>query len=94
MTFVAHFDRFVLNYFFSKKVRLDILNVELYCLRKKIVKNMLRIKFVNLKLPSKVNLNQLFWQHHAKTYLRANADSEGPDQPAHLRSLIRTFIVR
>ena len=29
-----------------------------------------------------------------KTFLRAYADSEGPDQPAHPRSLIRTFTVR
>ena len=32
--------------------------------------------------------------HTAKTCLRAYADSEGPDQPAHLRNLIRTFAVR
>ena len=31
---------------------------------------------------------------HAKTCLRAYADSEGPDKPAHPRSLIRAFIVR
>ena len=30
----------------------------------------------------------------AKTCLRAYADSEGPDQPAHPRSLIRAFAVR
>ena len=30
----------------------------------------------------------------AKTCLRACADKEGPDQPAHSRSLIRTFSVR
>ena len=31
---------------------------------------------------------------HAKTCLRAYADSEGPDQPAHSHSLIRAFVVR
>ena len=31
---------------------------------------------------------------HAKTCLWVYADSEGPDQPAHLRSLIRAFTVR
>ena len=31
---------------------------------------------------------------HVKTCLRAYADSEGPDQTAHPRSLIRTFTVR
>ena len=31
---------------------------------------------------------------YAKTCLWAYADSEGPDQPAHPRSLIRTFAVR
>ena len=31
---------------------------------------------------------------HAKTCLRAYEDSEGPDQPAHPRSLIRVFAVR
>ena len=31
---------------------------------------------------------------HAKTCPRAYADIEGPDQPAHLRSLIRAFAVR
>ena len=31
---------------------------------------------------------------HAKTCLRVHADSEGPDQTAHPRSLIRAFIVR
>ena len=31
---------------------------------------------------------------HAKTCFRAYADSEGPDQPAHSRCLIRTFTVR
>ena len=31
---------------------------------------------------------------HAKTSLQAYADSEGPDQPAHPRSLIRAFAVR
>ena len=31
---------------------------------------------------------------HAKTCLWVYADSEGPDQPAHPRSLIRAFIVR
>ena len=32
--------------------------------------------------------------HHAQTCLCAYADSEGPDQPAHPRSLIWTFTVR
>ena len=32
--------------------------------------------------------------HHAKMYLRAYADNEGPDQTAHPRSLIRAFAVR
>ena len=31
---------------------------------------------------------------HTKTCLRAYAESEDPDQPAHPRSLIRAFIVR
>ena len=31
---------------------------------------------------------------HAKTCLQANADSKGPDQPAHARSLIRALTVR
>ena len=31
---------------------------------------------------------------HAKTCLRANADTKGPDQPAHLRSLIRALTAR
>ena len=31
---------------------------------------------------------------HAKTYLRAYEDSEGPDQTAHPRSLIRAFAFR
>ena len=31
--------------------------------------------------------------YHAKTCLRAYADSEGPDQTAHPRSLIRAFPV-
>ena len=31
---------------------------------------------------------------HAKTCLRLYAESEGPDQPAHPRSLIRAFAVR
>ena len=30
---------------------------------------------------------------HAKTGLRTYADSEGPGQPAHAHSLIRTFTV-
>ena len=30
----------------------------------------------------------------AKTCLRAYADNEGPDQPAHPRSLIRAFTIR
>ena len=36
----------------------------------------------------------LFGLRHAKTCLRAYADSEGPDQTAHPRSLIRAFTVR
>ena len=35
-----------------------------------------------------------YWPRHAKMYFLAYADSEGPDQPAHLRSLLRTFAVR
>ena len=31
---------------------------------------------------------------HAKMSLRAYANSEGPDQPAHPRSLIRAFATR
>ena len=31
---------------------------------------------------------------HAKTFLGARADSAGPDQTAHPRSLIRAFTVR
>ena len=31
---------------------------------------------------------------HTKTCLPAYANSQGPDQPAHLRSLIKAFIVR
>ena len=31
---------------------------------------------------------------HTKTCVRAYADSEGPDQTAHPRSLIRAFAVR
>ena len=31
---------------------------------------------------------------HAKTCLRAYADNEGPDQTAHLRSLIKAFAAR
>ena len=52
----------------------------------------------------KINLSQfvqckrycriLYWRRHAKTYLGAYADSEGPDQTAHQRSLIRAFTVR
>ena len=34
------------------------------------------------------------WASHAKTCLLAYAGSEGPDQPAHPRSLIRAFAVR
>ena len=36
----------------------------------------------------------LFGPRNAKTCLRAYADREGPDQPAHLRSEIRTFTIR
>ena len=40
-------------------------------------------------------LNQLrFGSHHVKARLRAYADSEGPDQAVHPRSLIRTVTVR
>ena len=35
-----------------------------------------------------------FRPRHAKKCLWAYADSEGPDQPAHVRSLIRVFPVR
>ena len=34
-----------------------------------------------------------YGSHHAKMYLRACADSKGPDQPAHPRRLIRAFAV-
>ena len=34
------------------------------------------------------------WPRYAKTYLRTYADSEGPYQTAHTRSLIRAFAVR
>ena len=37
-------------------------------------------------------ITALFGPRHAKTFLRANADSERPGQPAHPRSLIRAFI--
>ena len=36
----------------------------------------------------------LYGSSHGKTCLRAYADSEGPDQTAHPRSLIRAFAVR
>ena len=36
----------------------------------------------------------IIWPRHAKTCIRANAGSEGPDQPAHPRSLIGAFAVR
>ena len=36
----------------------------------------------------------MFGPSHAKTCLRAYAESGGPDQPAHPRSLIRAFTVR
>ena len=36
----------------------------------------------------------IFGPRHLKACLRANADSEGPDQTAHPRSLIRAFTVR
>ena len=36
---------------------------------------------------------QIYGPHHAKMCLWAYADSEGPDQPAHLRRLIRAFAV-
>ena len=37
--------------------------------------------------------NKTKWLHHAKTCLQAFAANEGPDQPTHLCSLIRTFTV-
>ena len=39
-------------------------------------------------------LFHIIWSRSAKTCLRACADSEDPDQPAHPRSLIRAFDVR
>ena len=41
-----------------------------------------------------VDLMTSFEPRHAKTSLLAYADNEGPDQPAHPLSLIRTFAVR
>ena len=38
--------------------------------------------------------NQTVGPDHVKTCLRAYTDSEGPDQPAHPRSLIKGFTVR
>ena len=51
----------------------------------------IRVKiFLNMDM----KLIKSIWQHHAKLCLGAYADSEGPDQPAHSRSLIRAFTVR
>ena len=41
-----------------------------------------------------VYLVKTFRSRHAKKCIRAYADSEGQDQPAHPRSLIRAFAVR
>ena len=36
----------------------------------------------------------IYGPRHSKTYLREDADSEGQDQTARMRSLIRAFAVR
>ena len=54
-------------------------------------------KSVLIPLSSQLSLLYFLWDiwpRLAKPCLRAHADSEGPDKPAHPRSLIRAFTVR
>ena len=45
-------------------------------------------------LQTQTKHRRIFRQRHAQACLQAYADSEGPDQTAHSRSLIRVFTVR
>ena len=54
-------------------------------------KRKLTVKAIPSKLTFTQRLNVLVWLRLAKTYFRAYAESECPDQPAHLRNLIRAF---
>ena len=41
-----------------------------------------------------IHVITIFGPQHEKICLRGFANNTGPDQPAHLRSLISTFVIR
>ena len=62
-----------------------------HAMRKHVFRHMWKAK-AKISLPIRA-IWYVYGPQHVKTCLWAYADSEGPDQPAHSRSLIRTFTV-